>query len=1305
VTTGGGDPGSKDGADTLLRAIAAAPDRPLDATPARIAHFRVLGKLGQGGMGVVYRAEDEQLRRTVALKLLPEASGDEEKKQRFLREARSAAAITHPNVAVVYQVGEAEGRIYIAMELVDGESLRARLDRGRLDLATARDLAVQIARGLSAAHEKGIVHRDLKPENVMITPAGLVKILDFGLAKPEVARRSSGPTEAALAKTETVVTSDEGRLMGTPEYMSPEQAMGETLDVRSDVFSFGIVLYEMLAGARPFAGASTGAVLVAIARDEAPSLQERVPGADAAMGAVVSRCLAKGPAARFGSAGEIVTALSGGPPQTTTESRTDVQPLVATRPAEVPRWSVPWPAIIGAGLACAVTAAAVMGYRAAHLPRTRYCAFVDDTLDGPRCVREVPAALAATRFAVTPRFTEVGGKVVSVETLKFGRVLFSNDDWQEGSAHRTEILRGDDGSVRETVTRDRYGNLRRRAKWSEGGKRLDLVAEDGPSPRFRTDGGRWEDEQTSITTIRREFDGQGRLVAERFFAPAGRPAADEMGAFGYAYAFGHTVGTPVRTTVLGADGKPAADARGVSVIEASDDGVPGGLDVRYRDLDGKPVGIPTDDLRGGVYHVRIALSPALDRTSTAYFGPDDRLIEDEHLAWDPATRIHVGERFDEAGHPRFCRAGSEEFAARTTYDELGRVLLRESLDAQGNRTFGEDGPSAWRTGWDARGDSVLYEALDVAGGLMETSWGFARRIHTSDEHGNVTESRRYDEDGKPAPWRDGPAVGKWVYDARGLVVAESGLDAEERPAVDNRGAAAVRYAYNALGEEVESVALGLDGKPSMTVEGWASRRKTYDDNGDETSVAYFDATGAPAMYGGEFAAKRTSRDPLGLPAAEEYLGAHGERTLRKGGYATVRYARDRNGDVVEEAYFGKRDEPVLRDGGYAQKKTTYDVHRRVTEVALFDASGAACRGTEGWAIEHDTYDDRGLLARQDYLGVDGRPVVPKSGCASLVKAYDVYDLLTEESCLGVDGKLALSPAGYATKKSAYDEREAVVQEALLGADGKPIAGKAGWSIRRLRHDAFEDVVDEAFFDADERPTSPKGAAYASIVSRFDARKRLVETAYVDAAGAPANGPDGVAAVRYVRDPYGRATQTSYVDGFGAPVPSREGKIVVRAKYDEAGRVTEELFVDGTGAPHLADDGCAGHRSKYDSLGRKVEESCVGVGGSPALARDGWAIRRTLHDARGNDVEVATYAPDGALRADKDGIARRKSRFDERNLLLETTFFDASDKPAHDRRGAHSLRFTYDDSGKKTGESALDEGGRPVGALGDRGSGR
>jgi serine/threonine-protein kinase len=280
----------------------AEPELPFD-----VGRFHVVEQVGRGGMGVVYAAEDTRLKRRVALKLLPrDIDRDEPRRQRLLREAQSAAAVTHPNVATVYEVGEADGRTFIAMELVEGVSLRKRLERGRLTAAEVLRIARGIALALERAHEKGVVHRDLKPDNVMLAPGGDPKVLDFGLAK----MRDDALALAEGESTQSVLTR-EGTILGTPGYMAPEQILGKPVDARADVFAFGVVLYEMATSVRAFGGGSTMEVLVRVQRDEPPKASSVEPRIDERVERVIEKCLAKKPEARFANGGELVEALEG----------------------------------------------------------------------------------------------------------------------------------------------------------------------------------------------------------------------------------------------------------------------------------------------------------------------------------------------------------------------------------------------------------------------------------------------------------------------------------------------------------------------------------------------------------------------------------------------------------------------------------------------------------------------------------------------------------------------------------------------------------------------------------------------------------------------------------------------------------------------------------------------------------------------------------------------------------------------------------------------------------------------------------
>ena len=277
----------------------------------RLGSYAILRKIGAGGMGDVYQAEDGNLGRHVAIKVLPRAFAEEaERLRRFQQEARAASALNHPNILTVHDLGTHEGAPFLVMELLEGGTLREKLGERGLPAKTIMEIGLQVAHGLAAAHEKGIVHRDLKPENVFITRDGRVKILDFGLAKLRAAEAGASldsemPTEAVLP---IGMQTAAGALLGTVAYMSPEQAQGEAVDGRSDLFSFGVMLWEMLTGRRPFQRDSTVGTLQAIIHEEPPDLDSglRVPPL---LERVLRSCLAKNPEGRFHSAHDLAFAL------------------------------------------------------------------------------------------------------------------------------------------------------------------------------------------------------------------------------------------------------------------------------------------------------------------------------------------------------------------------------------------------------------------------------------------------------------------------------------------------------------------------------------------------------------------------------------------------------------------------------------------------------------------------------------------------------------------------------------------------------------------------------------------------------------------------------------------------------------------------------------------------------------------------------------------------------------------------------------------------------------------------------------
>lgn len=321
------------------------------ASGSKLGPYEVLAPLGAGGMGEVYRARDTRLDREVAIKVLPESfASDNDRLRRFELEARAIAALNHPNILGVYDIGQHQASPYMVSELLDGETLREKMQEGPIPQRRAIEYASQIAEALAAAHEKGVVHRDLKPENVFVTKDGRVKVLDFGLAK--LARVEAGRTEPGEGATATVaVQTMPGMVLGTAGYMSPEQVRGKEVDARTDIFALGAILYEMLSGRRAFKGDSSVETMNAILKDDPPELETDKLKLSPGLERIVRRCLEKEPRRRFDSARDVgfaLEAISG----TSSWSGVQRQPVLPDRR----RW------VIAGVLALVVVAALAAAY-------------------------------------------------------------------------------------------------------------------------------------------------------------------------------------------------------------------------------------------------------------------------------------------------------------------------------------------------------------------------------------------------------------------------------------------------------------------------------------------------------------------------------------------------------------------------------------------------------------------------------------------------------------------------------------------------------------------------------------------------------------------------------------------------------------------------------------------------------------------------------------------------------------------------------------------------------------------------------
>jgi Tol biopolymer transport system component len=456
----------------------------------RLGPYAIVAPLGAGGMGEVYRARDTRLDRDVAIKVLPERfAGSPEALARFDREARAVAALSHPNILALFDFGSEDGVVYAVTELLHGESLRERLARERLGERKSVGLGAEIADGLAAAHAAGIVHRDLKPENIFLTADGRVKILDFGLARVEQSPAdSSGMTSAPTTPSPT----EPGVVMGTAGYISPEQIRGQPADTRSDIFSFGAVLYEMLSGQRAFARATAGESMAAVLRDHPPEPSKSAPGVSVSLDRLVARCLEKNPAERFQSARDLAYALrettassgalAAAPPSRTPGARAGIALAALAAAAAFGAGMLLRPLFRGSpppsfGRVVRLTHGPARAFGPAVSPDGKWVAYLSDAR-GPTDVWVQfvaggdPANLTAKTGLIIETRSDIGGLDISPDGTQIAFVASETGD--SLSSYTTWVLPAPLGGTPRKLLDRGPG-----ARWSPDGRRLAFIRAGG----------------------------------------------------------------------------------------------------------------------------------------------------------------------------------------------------------------------------------------------------------------------------------------------------------------------------------------------------------------------------------------------------------------------------------------------------------------------------------------------------------------------------------------------------------------------------------------------------------------------------------------------------------------------------------------------------------------------------------------------------------------------------------------------------------------------------------------------------------
>ncbi len=1116
--------------------------------PTDILNYRVVRLLGFGGMGSVYLAVNTNIDQEVAIKVLrPEFAHNAELRAKFKQEAQLLCSLDHPGIVKFINYVEKPEGVFLIMEYVKGITLEDFITKknGLIVESKAYPLLKEILDAFEYAHSKGIVHQDIKPSNIIIQEDGHVKIMDFGIARIVSEARQKGT------------------VMGTPEYMSPEQIYGNSVDARSDIYSLGVLIHNMLTGKAPYDSTrlTEQEIKQRVVKDNLPRMIECYPYISDKIQKVVDKATQKVPETRYQSCSEMKDAVK-----------------KALAPDAIPK-----PLLYGGATAVVIALIAAFFTWDYFRLKVNYYADYVEIYGVPKGIGKLSGSDVKHREA-SYRFESQKGKVRRVSYVNSLGNLVSHHDsetidkivdmtltYSEGDDKvDTEIFRNQSGKVLyvkdfdsnlKTCTfrlNDELGTemtLNSQVELFESP--FDNSSNKGKSKiskyilKFDDKGFLSKVEYAGFGNVRvpdgqgifgREYnhDKEGRVIEELYLGKDGTPKATQFGLGKKKFSYDKD-GRMTKIVYLTVDDKPSSDGNNCPVVDLTYDKWGNRLSEKYSDIDGNPMLRKDNQVAGYLYE----------------YNDLGQCVKLKFIGID--------------GGATYAN-GASGFI--NEYDNNGFQSKRTFIDAQGNiAVWNEDGLafSSLETDNDEKGNITEYRILNPSGKLIDTA-SFARKECRYDSVGNLlSEMYLDDKDNVCIPPKFGYAgfelkynpqgrVARLTYidknkmpmtlpdlhycyytldyDVRGNLSRTSYFDKDGKPILNNEGIASVEYVYDENGNEKSRQFYDDKGNPCVLNWFCSKIENDYDDQGNITAFRYLNTEGKPMLVNG-VAAYEFEFDNRGNKIRERPLGLNG---MLANGCFDLRMKYDNLDNVIENSYFNGSGQPVACNEGYHKEVMKYNSNNQCTETEFYGVNGKLVNaGNNKCAVIKREYDSRGNMISQTYFNSNGNRGTDN---LKVHKYFNQYDKITNKIChqisFGADGKPIIANNTAAEGRLEYDSRGNVVKLQCYDGYGEKVNGLRGWHETRYEYNDAGEMVSEAYFSLEGKPVKDNASGYHKTTITYNDMRMPKSQSYLDANGKLTLIAGGYAIEKKKYNNQNQRTEIAYFGVNGKPTDTTNG---------------------------------------------------------------------------------------------------------------------------------------------------------------------